>query len=154
MTTATTRQTTVARYRPRGVEMTPIEKMTIPEIIAWRDRKDAQWKGVRNAMPGLSLSVTGPRNTEFILRVQSAANKEEAIVFGRLPRGRDQHNPPKGFPGHTSNRPVGDFLRTIEVDPGIDLSDADIDALITRWKADLSTWTAAQAAKASEPAKA
>ena len=104
-------------------------------IPAWKEKKDAQWAAIKDAMPGLQLMTAGDRGTHYTL-VCSALDDSfyEAVVFGQLPQVVLEEY---GSRLNRRYRDVPEDKKPLDK-RAIDLSDDQIAQIIAAWRAGAS----------------
>lgn len=90
------------------------------QIPEWKARKLAQWERIAGSIPGLQFVRFGEQQTTHMLTCSTEAFYE-SVLFGRLPTV--ERRPARGVRE----------ARMIVAEPLIDLTDEEIDELLSRW---------------------
>lgn len=106
-----------------------LDSETAGLIPAWNDKKLAQWERIREALPGLQLARAQEGRAQFMLTCSAHDGSfYESIVFGQLPQVVKV--PVKLKPN--AFRLAKDIEKPRNK-RSIDLSDAQLDAVISSW---------------------
>jgi hypothetical protein len=102
------------------------------EVPAFKAKKQAQWERVKDSLHGLQLAVSGEVGTHFVLTCSPHDDSfYESIVFGQLPSVVLEMY---GSPLNPMYRDIEEAKKPFEAGR-IDLTDDQVDAVITAWRA-------------------
>lgn len=107
-----------------------LEESNRSAVMAFIARKHDQWDRISASMPGLQLIQSGELGSQ-IMMVCSVEGFYEGVVIGQLPH---IHIEVAGSPKNPVRRPAPNERKPVEK-RGIDLDDAEIDAVLACWKA-------------------
>lgn len=110
-----------------------LEEKALAGIDEFKARKQAQWKKVADKLPGLQLAQSGERGSQFML-ICSTDHFYEGVILGQLPHVVMENYGP---PVRPRRRAVPDERKPIER-RSIDLTDAQIDQILSLWRSGTS----------------